>query len=37
VLRIAPTIAELAGADEIATPHLAEVIQSRSLDRLIRS
>jgi magnesium chelatase family protein len=33
VLKIARTIADLAGADELATSHVSEAIQYRSLDR----
>ena len=33
VLKIARTIADLAGADALATTHVSEAIQYRSLDR----
>jgi magnesium chelatase family protein len=33
VLRIARTIADLAGAERVAVPHLAEAINLRTLDR----
>jgi magnesium chelatase family protein len=35
ILKIALTLADLEGAAEIATPHVAEAIQYRSLDRLL--
>jgi magnesium chelatase family protein len=37
VLKIARTLADLEGVDEIGTAHVAEAIQYRSLDRLLRT
>jgi len=36
VLKVARTIADLSGADELRPEHVAEAIQYRSLDRRMR-
>jgi magnesium chelatase family protein len=34
VLKVARTIADLEGSDEITTPHISEAVQYRMMDKL---